>query len=865
MPSKELLLAQATFLGVDHTIYVRGTDVLREDLKDQFLGHLKKQWKVKKSQESLEDYIRNRMAHFPEKEEDLHIVKTNAKEIREKKKEKLPRKKQKLREEAEDIDSLDEDDAEETSSSEEEDDSFEMQEGLKVYHQGGSIREPIHDVNQREGLTVGQIIELEEPPRKPKKDDGIPADLVGDRPPKTLADLYARWSIEEDPQFYLRVERTKPKVYQGVQTAGFVGTLRGRRYSEAEIARRFGGNEYKITLYGPDPRGRMDGNGNIKVKALTEPVLLAVPVYPPVIQAIEEDEEGRISMNPMNPFGGVVAAPTTQGDAAIHKANASFFSDAMKLQTSELQKSNMANAHITSTVLSAMTKNQETQMQLLKEQSEQRERVLQDTIKSLENRLEKAENAKGSIAAEVARAKDESNSKFLEYVQQLAPDKQAEIQRLQDYYNMQVESMRRSQEDQLRNLRESHQGTLDRILESNKQAVDRLENRVKEVESNYRLLLEQERSATGRTLDTERQQWTLRESQLREQMKDVTSAERSMAEKRIEDLKSQHAKEIQQMERAHEREIRTLKDSAEVKMTVQDSTHKIMLESAEQRLHDAKEEAERVREELEEAKDISTQLEKMERQAELLGYEKKDASEPKNAMERFAATAGAGVSQLFASADQWLPAALARRAEVQATQARMLQQQQMMAQQQSAGRLAVPPPPPPQPNRESPIQRRRPVGQTQVVSREPLGFQTSPPPPAPTQNVSVVETTATSETIQPPTMVEQNPEMSQAGAMQVPEFPAKFTEYFQPSVMVAFLEQTESAIQNQIEAFVFSDLLSGQYPDAAEILATKFEPQDIISVVESFNEESPLLRREGRKWLQSLWKSLRKKVSEKAS
>src|SRR5690606_20781016 len=281
----------------------------------------------------------------------------------------------------------------------------------------------------------------------------------------------------------------------------------------------------------------------------------------------------------------------------------------------------------------------------------------------------------------------------------------------------------------------------------------------------------------------------------------------------------------------------TLKESAEVKMTVQDSTHKIMLESVEQRLHDAKEEADRVREELEEAKDISTQLEKMERQAELLGYEKKDASEPKNALERFAATAGAGVSQLFASADQWLPAALAKRAEVQATQARLLQQQQMVAQQ--AVRRTAPPPPPPQP--PSPIQRRRPVGQTQVISREPLGFQTAPPPPITTPDVPTVETTATTETIQPPRMVEQNPESLHVESMQVPEFPEKFTEYFQPEVMLAFLEQTEGAIQNQIEAFVFSDLLTASYPDAAEVLATKFEPQDIISVVESFKEESPIL------------------------
>ena len=855
MPSKELLLAQATFLGVDATVYVRGTDVLRQDLKDQFLDHLKKQWKTKKSQESLEDYIRHRMASFPDTEEDLHLVKTNSKELRKKTKKLQDGKPKKPRVEViEDLDDDDEEDADEpVELDEEEAGSYEIQDGVKVYHQGGLIREPIHNLMQREGLTVGHIVETEEPPKKPQRDD-FTADLVGDRPPRTLADLYARWPVEEDPQFYLRIERTKPKTYQGVNTSGFVGTLRGRRYSEMEIAKRFGGNEYKVTLYGPDPRGRADGNGNIKIKALTEPIVLTVPVYPPIIQSIEEDDEGKMVMNPMNPFGSVMSAPTTQGDAAIHKANASFFSDAMKLQREEFQRRDQNSAQMTSSVLSVMTKSQETQLQLLKEQSEQREKTLLETVKTLESRLEKAEAAKGTIAAEVGRAKDEANSQFLQYVEKLAPDKQAEIKRLQDYYNMQLDLMRRSHEDQLKNLRESHQATLDRILENNKQAVDRLESRVKDVETNYRMLLEQERSATTRTLDTERSQWAQRESQLREQMRDVTQAERSMAEKRIEDLKAQHIKEIQQMERAHDREIRSMKESSEVKLTVADQTHKMMLEHAEQRLQDAKEEVDRIREEMEEAKDIPAQLEKLERQAEILGYEKKDASEPKNALERFAATAGAGVSQLFASADQWLPVALARRAEAQQQQVQMMQAAQLQQQQRAQIQRQTAPV-------QSPVQRRRPVSQPQAP-REPLGFQTQPPPaPQPTQEVMQPPMTPLQEQN---SGIEQQQEIIQAEGMQMPEIPQKFLEHFQPEAMLQFLAQAENAVKTQVEAVGFADLMVNAYAEGAETLVGKFEPEEVLGLVSTLNEDSPLLRRDGRKWMASLWKSIRKSLTEKS-
>src|SRR5690606_23025254 len=128
------------------------------------------------------------------------------------------------------------------------------------------------------------------------------------------------------------------------------------------------------------------------------------------------------------------------------------------------------------------------------------------------------------------------------------------------------------------------------------------------------------------------------------------------------------------------------REAMDVKTTVSETTHKLTLKQLEERLEDAREEAARAREEAEEAKELTTVLEKAERQAPLPGFEQKDADEPKGPWERFAATAGAGLSQALSNANEWLPQMMeANRARAQQQQAMMMAQQRGLppgAQQQ---------------------------------------------------------------------------------------------------------------------------------------------------------------------------------------
>ncbi|MGP1683799.1 MAG: hypothetical protein ACTS8S_15885, partial [Giesbergeria sp.] len=471
---------------------------------------------------------------------------------------------------------------------------------------------------------------------------------------------------------------------------------------------------------------------------------------------------------------------------------------------------------------------------------------------------------------------------FMKYVEKLAPDKQAEIARLSDYYNSQAENQRRSHEDQMKSLREMQQLAIDRLTESHKSTVERLESRNREIEQNYRLLLEQERSQasklleqersqSSKQLELERSQWASREQQLRDQMREQSSNEREMAMKRIEDLKERHESEIKNLERGHERELRSLRDSADVKMTVAKETSTMIIKHAEERLKDAQEEAERAREEAEEAKDLTKQLERAEKQAELLGFEKKDAHEPKGAWERLAATAGAGISQMVSNADQWLPAVLAKRAESQAMAA---QQQQQIRQMQGPQRVRPGDPNPAQQQQPRPggvewakrgaqVRPRTAPVPAASVQGPPPGFKEemvpTAPPAAPPSAVQVVEQQEVQVEDQAPQQGEQEQEFPQI------QFPPKFQQFFPNEAMVGFLTQAEQSVRDHVDAAGFASLMVGMYSDGARTMVENFEPKEITDVVEQLgNTQSPLLRRDGRKWLDRLWKELRRELRAQA-
>ncbi len=338
-------------------------------------------------------------------------------------------------------------------------------------------------------------------------------------------------------------------------------------------------------------------------------------------------------------------------------------------------------------------------------------------------------------------------------------------------------------------------------------------------------------------------------------------------------MKERHAEEIKNLERSHERELRSLRDSADVKLAVSKDTSALMIKQAEERLKDAQEEAERAREEAEDAKDITKHLERAEKTAELLGYEKKDASEPKGPWERLAATAGAGISQAFSGMDQWLPAVLAARAQNKALAAAQQPPQLQGPQRMRPGQGQPPPPAPPQQRgvewarRGAQVRPRTAPAPTVPVQGPPPGFReeiVAPPMASSPPQVVIPSTPPPPPPMEQPPMGEMVEVAPSAGEeeQELPDlqFPEKFQQFFPNEAMVGFLLQAEQSVRDHVDATGFATLMVGMYADGAKAMVENFEPQEILAVVEAQRNESPLLRRDGKKWLDRLWKAIRKEL-----
>lgn len=724
---------------------------------------------------------------------------------------------------------------------------------INVYHEIGDDGEPEEkNPRFRDGPTVGMIMEKEKP-----------ADLVGDQPPKNLADLYARWDIEGNDQFSLRIERTKPKTYQGHQVAGYLGEIRGFRVTEAQLMQWYGGSELKITLYGPDPRAYSDENGNIKIKALTEPFTLSIPVMPPNLSALPGTEVAMNPMqqypNPMAPFAPVQPQrPSTPADATMHKTDREF----QKYQFEKKLEEEKRQAQLNDVMFNGFMKMSSDQMSQMREEARRREEQQQ-------KQLEEEKRARREQEEAIAKAKESSSEAALKMIDKIGPNHEAEIRRLENYYSQQVQSIKDTYENLIKTMRERHEGDLRRADE-----------RLRDTESNYRQMLEQERSQHTKSLESERASWTQREQQMRDQTEKQVAAVRESLNQRIEDLKERHAAEVKNLERMQNQMTNTMKESFDVKSTVSEHTHQMSREQLEQRITEQREEMERLRQEVAEAKDIGKQLEQAQATAELLGFEKKDANEPKTPMERFAATAGSGLSQILGSANEWLPRVMEQRQAQQQQQVHLLQQQQaaqqqaqQAAQQRAAARAA-------QAQAQAQAAQNSPAGAEAAASRgqrwaarwasegqappqrpepsAPLGFQSAeekvesaPRKPAERSTENVVNTSG-----QEVSSKEEMKSESNGSAQEHPEIPEKFLQYFPPEGIRGFLMNIQQFVEDGSPASAFADLFVGSYRDSAVALVQHFKPEEISEAVRKMDPKSPILRRQGERWLQTLWREM---------
>jgi hypothetical protein len=837
MDDEQLLEKQAEFLGVDPVLYKRAEPSQRNAFKASFAMRMRREARDQGLDE--DKHAAEALKKFPSKDEIISekngqvLVRHTPERV-----EAVARKRRVVtsRKAPEEGDDDDEDIPIRPKTSVFSSGSYVEQDGVKVYSEGGELPPAEEDPFKRDGVSIGPIEELERPPLVP--------DLAGDRPPRTLLDLYSRWPIERDTEYSIRIERTKPKRYSGMDVAGFVGEIRGRAVNEGQLQRWLGGNEYLLTVYGPDPRGKRDSNDNVIIKPLTEPIKLVVPVLPPNPRAIPANQELKASMAPGDPFNpfGQQAPMTTQHDASIHKTNMEYMLKMSQMNKEDEKNREKAEMGLQQNIFSVLSSTQNAQMAAMQESMREQNRLHE---KMLEAEREGRKEAERKTEQLLRTIEEKTGQKGLDLdgvtklVTTMNPNREAETQRLIEQHRMQLDSLRANHDETIKTLRAQQSDEMSRA-----------KDRIQEVESFYKRLLEEERIKAAD-----------RERDLRNEMDKIRRDEKDAAAARIADMKERYEAELKQVEKSHERELRSLKESWDTKLTVSERLMETEKNTLKERLEETKEEIERVREEAKESSDPALVLARAREQAEALGYEKKDDA-PKTALERFAATAGAGLSQALASINDWGPKVMAARAAGGPPQ--MMQggppprglpaapgQRRMQGSPQQMQ---------PQPQ-QAPPRRRVPRGAVWAaegvapppiqLSEEPLGFQKEEPQQTPPpQQAVVVEAEQPQESVVP-----ENPNPW--------NFPEKFIRHFQPEAMAGFLQQADQSINGQIDPTVFAEQFVARFPGEARTLVQHIQPEEVVAHVRTMDgaETSALVRRDGEKWLQALWRDLEKRTA----
>jgi hypothetical protein len=734
------------------------------------------------------------------------------------------------------------------------------EEPLKVYTAAADV--PATDTNpqRRGGVTVGPIMERVD-------------DLYGERPPRTLADIYARWPLFGRPggdEFYLRVERIHPKQFNGIYCAGYIGDICGTVINEDQFGRFFGGREYLVQLYGPDPKGRCDGNGDTRIKALTDPIQVTVAHLNPNLRYLPKkkaqpamsQQQPQAQADPFGPFqaafaGGGNGVPVTMADASIVKTSLDFVRETMDKKPKQEDNTGAPPQHM----MQYLSKREELQAQQAQREAEARDRLARDQIEQARKETERSLAALEAVKKEMAELKGTQGGSSAQVTEKIIQSKDDESRRIHDGYRMEITTLGESHKNHINMMNERHAGELTRA-----------EERIKSLEASHREQLKAERDLrieSERHLKSERDDL---EKRLRAEIDRIRAEERADAEKRLSDAKVRSDERMADIKNAQERELRTERSNTEVKVSTEVAKMTYELNHVRERLDEKEKQIEELKSELEDKKDPSAVMAQWESEAKKLGFKKgKDGDdEPKTFWQQLGASAGQGIGQSLAGMD--IPAlvgALTGAAAARAQARPMGQQRQMPGgqhpaqlpatggQQQRGGvpsgratrwasaGVPVAPPQPPMVPAARPVQQQV----APAAPPQPQPVQAAPPP----VDQAVPPAPAAPDAGGQPPQQAQNPGLP----------PHRLVEAFGPEAIMGFLQSVEGAINSAIKPDHFAQLFFTQYKDPAAMLVAQFGPKDaqefIGAMAERFPDAlgSPILTKAGADWLEKMWAHLR--------
>lgn len=651
------------------------------------------------------------------------------------------------------------------------------------------------------------------------QDDGTFDFVSTKKHPRTFADLFAMWpqiGQEGKEEFHVRVERELPKTYRDVNCAGYIGRIYNK-ITEEEFIQTYGGQKYKLAVYGPVTK--RDGSGEKIIKALCQPITHQVPVVPPNLLAgsIGEMMNQQNSSNPFTPYmqsAPVSASPTNDADAKIVASKNELTESTMKLLHEEKKSVEDQNRQL----FQSLDQRNRDQMDAIERRHEREMQAEREEKQDLKTQLEE-------LKAAVQEQTGSRSSDMLQLVTALRTDNSADARN--QYHAQQLETLRHSHAESMKHLRDQ----LDQMARDSN-------NRQTQQEEYYQ-------RKTNDLLAS----FTEERRRHEEDKERIRREERDRSETLIRELKDRQEQEVKNLERSFEREIRSIKDGFETKMHATTSSFEMQHSLTRERLDDARREAEQARQEAAEAADIQKVMDRARQSAEAMGYIKDDSNEPKTPLERFAATAGAGVGQALSTVDQWAPqiaaAIMTKPQQQQPTPQQIAQMQAAQAAQAAQMQRQLPahavqPQQPPKPKR-----KRADLWATENTNIEqgpseskPLGFEESP-------NAEV------------PTAAEAAEEVKEV--IEGPAIPEVIQKEFAPEVVDEFIGALEQHQKLQTDPSMFAMGFMGQFPAEAKKVAELVSKEDIVQYVESKpgSEDSSLLLRDGQKWLGRVMKALK--------
>lgn len=726
---------------------------------------------------------------------------------------------------------------------------------LHVYTARDSVPAIEPDPKKRDGMTIGLIDEIEKPP-----------DHIGDSrsaDPRTLQDIYSRWPIG-DGQHYIRVERTQPKAFGGVACAGYLGDIK-EPFSERKFQQYFGGREFELTLFGPDPRGRHDDlTGGPVIKALTKGFKITVPILPPnlaVLPAMETNQDAKEkaemtqSFNPFAPAQmPMMQQPMTTAEATVHKTNSDLVTNVLRMQQEEVQslrkRTEGEGGMGIKEVLSYTGKTQGDLLAAARADADARQRIL-------EAQLAEERSANRATREKLEQLTGKSDGSTIELVKALGGATGERDNNRQQFYEQQLASVRTTYETQLDSLRRSHVDALGAIKEMRSEEQKAAEARYRDLDGEYR-----------RRMDDLQRKSDENEKRLKDEIDRVRKEERDLADKRTNDTKERYEDRLKDLDRAHDRELKSLRENMETRMHTSVTTKDFELTTLRSKVDETKQQLEEARHEAEEASDPVKAKEKADRIATTFGYAKEDNA-PKTSSERFWAMAGGGVGQALQNIDKWAPDLLAT-IRGQAPQPRPGQQfmqapQLAPGQPQAGQQQQAQPQAPQQPQRRRGVawaaagqEPRPPVN----APSSPMGFQPDTPQPAQQPDAAP-----------PPAPLEQAAQAvapQQQGQPQQPERqgpPNPFGSVFDDNAVQGFMQNLDGAINIGMTSGDFAQQFFNRYPQQAATLVRTFTTKQVIDYVLAVpgGDMSAIARRDGAKFLDELWAGIKKLAKNQAS